>query len=187
MKLVWIPNTFSVVRQLLIYALLVCPMLVHSDQSDALETPNNSDEPSPLFYSDGSANGYQYRGWWAAGLSAISVGALFSDDFSRSEKRHFGLAVLTGATSQTRLRKYGVFDNSRWARVLLATSLGVVPGLIDDLAHKQFNKDDLAAEALGSLVGAVVSDLLQGPVDDGPQYGVAIGLGKVGLVFNYDF
>lgn len=135
---------------------------------------------------------YTHSAWWLAGIGAATVAGMTSNYVAKDKKQHFGISMVFGAGAEFGLRQFHVADDARWGRIALATALGTVPGLIKELAdsrqeNNRFDKNDLLADLLGSFTGALLSDLVQGPVETGPQYSVVIGVDQVGLAVNYPF
>ncbi|MGI2030023.1 hypothetical protein [Endozoicomonas acroporae] len=115
-----------------------------------------------------------------------------SSSLDDDKKQHFGISVALGAASEFGLRQLNIANDSRWGRIALATGIGMVPGVLKELADgkeegNKFDSQDMVANALGSFAGAMLSDLIQGPVQTGPQYGVVIDVDEVGLAINYPF
>ncbi|WP_257264320.1 hypothetical protein [Endozoicomonas sp. ONNA2] len=135
---------------------------------------------------------YDHSAWWIAGIGAASVAGLASSSIDDDKKQHFGISMALGAASEFGLRQLDIATEHRWGRIALATGIGMVPGVLKELAddrkeNNKFDKNDLLADALGSFAGALLSDLIQGPADTGPRYGVVIGVDEVGLAVNYPF
>ena len=135
---------------------------------------------------------YDHSVWWIAGIGAASAAGLASSSIDDDKKQHFGISMALGAASEFGLRQLDIATEHRWGRIALATGIGMVPGVLKELAddrkdNNKFDKNDLLADALGSFAGALLSDLIQGPADTGPRYGVVVGVDEVGLAVNYSF
>ncbi|WP_257295139.1 hypothetical protein [Endozoicomonas sp. YOMI1] len=153
----------------------------HGQEGDSYMSGN--DDPSPR---------YSHSAWWIVGIGAASAAAMTSSSIDKDKKQHFGVSIALGAASEFGLRQLDIANDSRWGRIALATGIGMVPGVLKEISDSRdednkFDTQDLVADALGSFAGAVLSDLIQGPVQTGPQYGVIIDVDRVGLAINFPF
>lgn len=106
---------------------------------------------------------YPYRNALLITGTAASIWVMSSSDVASDKKRHFGLSVVLGAGSEYILRKYAFTAHHRWRRVILATGLATIPGIIKESTDFRFDTDDLLADVVGSFTGAFLTDLIQGP------------------------
>ncbi|MCW7553148.1 hypothetical protein NX722_10970 [Endozoicomonas gorgoniicola] len=169
-------STGQKLKQALLFSALLLAALTGSSSTYADNQPTGNAYES-----------YKHSRWWIAGISAASIAGMTSNTFAEDKKRHFSISIALGAASEFGLRKLKVASDSRWKRIALATGAGLVPGIIKEMTDDRFDKEDLLADVIGSFTGALLSDLVQGPVDTGPQYGVVVGVDKVGLAVNYPF
>ncbi len=91
-------------------------------------------------------------------LFIISSGTAFSYD--DDEKKHFGFSTVFGFGSETSL--YYMTELKTPARILLATTIGSMPGLAKELMdstedNNSFSEDDMKADIAGAFTGALVS------------------------------
>ena len=169
----------ALILSLLILSALMRPSTVYADDKQ----PGHANEGNDGYPSQH----YKHSAWWIAGISAASVAGMTSNTFAEDKKRHFSLSIVLGAASETGLRKLEIASGSRWLRVALATGVGLVPGIVKEMTDDRFDKEDLLADVLGSFTGALLSDLIQGPMSTGLHYGVVVGVDEVGLAINYQF
>jgi putative lipoprotein len=98
---------------------------------------------------------------WIAILGASPSGAMEPDKVA-----HFASSAAYGAVADTLLYK---FDGNvgTGGRVGIATGIGLVPGLIVEIVdwvapENPFGWDDLLADGLGAVTGAVAAELING-------------------------
>lgn len=108
----------------------------------------------------------------ALGLLLVQPAA--ADEFFAPDKiAHFSGSAAAGFAVGTIAYHYGdklgpVGEMGRVGRTLTAAAIGIVPGLIIEIvdgatgASHGFSEKDLAADALGSLTGAVTAELFNG-------------------------
>ncbi|MGI2027830.1 hypothetical protein [Endozoicomonas acroporae] len=171
------------IRKTLSTALLLSSLTCTPAYAEPYNGPNNNPLPS---------SHYHHSAWWIAGIGAASAAAMSSNSIDKDKKKHFGVSVVLGAASEFGLRQLDIANDSRWGRIALATGIGMIPGILKEISdsrekNNKFDKQDLVADALGSLTGAVLSDLIQGPVQNGPQYSITIDTDRAGLAINYTF
>ena len=120
-------------------------------------------------------------------LGSVSAGVLFSG-VGYDKKLHFSGSVILGAGSEYVLRKLNDKPFNRWQRVAAATGMGLVPGVIKEVTDSKFDAGDLLADVTGSFVGALASDLLQGPITQAqPLVSFSLGKDHVGLSLSQPF
>ncbi len=132
-----------------------------------------------------SPPGYQHRAWWITAIGAGSVAALASSGIDQDKRQHFGFSMILGAASEFGLRRLAIANDHRWGRIALATGIGMVPGLVKEVTDDNFDSQDALANALGSFVGAVLSDLIQGPASS--HYGFTATKDHMALMVSYSF
>ena len=138
-------------------------------------------------YPDESTSEYPFRTAWLIGIGAASTGFMLSG-VANDKKMHFAGSVVLGAGSEYMLRQLNYQPDNRWQRIFTATALGLIPGLIKEATDSKFDGGDLAADLAGSFVGAVVSDLLQGPVHSmQPLFSLSVGKDHIGLMVSQRF
>lgn len=189
-------------KKALLLSTLICSPALYAESYSA--PPDNyaspvsgytDDEPAGdeyYRYEDYPQERYNHSVWWIAGIGAASAAGLASSSIDDDKKQHFGISMALGAVSEFGLRQLDIATGHRWGRIALATGIGVVPGVLKELAddrkdNNKFDKNDLLADALGSFAGALLSDLIQGPADTGPRYGVVVSVDEIGLAVNYSF
>ena len=137
-------------------------------------------------HSDDLSHRYRHDTWWIAGIGTASAAAMVSS-LDKDKKQHFAISVALGAASEYGLRQLNIASDSRWERIFLAAGIGLIPGIAKEMTDSKFDKQDLLADAIGSFTGAVLSDLIQGPVKTGPHYGIVIDDDQIGLTMHYSF
>ncbi|WP_263079940.1 hypothetical protein [Endozoicomonas sp. Mp262] len=130
-------------------------------------------------------NRYPYSTVWLAGIAIASGAVMASSSVASDKKQHFGISVVLGASSEHILRHFNYFPEHRWKRIAVATGMGLVPGVLKELSDSRFDSGDLLADVIGSFTGALVSDLLKGPVQ--PTLSVNLGKDNVRLAIYQSF
>ncbi len=176
-------------RKAVLFSFLTFSSVAVAGQPDYLSVRYAGEQPMEYAYQDNSGDlpsRYRHDTWWIAGIGAASAAAMVSS-IDNDKKQHFAVSVALGAASEFGLRQLNIASDSRWERIALATGIGLIPGVIKEVADDKFDKQDLLADAVGSFTGALLSDLIQGPVQSGSQYGVVVGVDGVRLVINHPF
>lgn len=115
---------------------------------------------------ESSQGEYPFRSAILLTGAAASIWTLTSDSVEPDKKQHFGISIIFGAASETILRSDAFAVPQRWKRVALATGLATLPGIAKELSDSRFDTGDLLADVLGSFTGAMMSDLIQGPMQN---------------------
>lgn len=144
-------------------------------QASEFESPSN----------DASENHYSYRTTQLIAGATLSSWALLSNSLESDKKRHFGISLLLGAGSELMLREYEETRYDRWKRITYATGLALIPGVIKEITDSRFDNGDLAADLAGSFLGAYMSDLIQGPIDQ--KLTVQLSSKENWLTWHYQF
>ncbi|PJE78486.1 hypothetical protein CI610_02578 [invertebrate metagenome] len=148
--------------------------------SDEWHEMSSGDQDEPPIYS------YPYSTPMIAGLVIASTAVVTTGSLDSDKRLHFGGSVVLGALGEVALRQLGIFSYNRWKRVGTAAALGTVPGIIKELSDSTFDGGDLAADIAGSMVGAVLADLMQGPIEM-PLWSMDFSKESVSLSVVYPF
>ena len=179
----------SLVKKSLVKKSLLTLSLIYSPAVFAETFGHDASMNAPTMVNESTVNDspsdYQHSIWWITAIGAGSVGALASSSLDQDKRQHFGISMILGAASEFGLRRLDIASHCRWGRVALATGIGLVPGLVKEVTDERFDAEDLLANAFGSLTGAILSDLIQGPT--GSQYGITAGKDQLALVASYSF
>ena len=86
------------------------------------------------------------------------------DDFSlkKDKKLHFGISFIFGVASTTYIENNYKNNYSRKKKILLSTSLAVIPGILKEVMdskeqNNSFDKADLSYDVLGAFTGSLIS------------------------------
>lgn len=134
-----------------------------------------------------SEEGYRYRWQLVAGITAGSIAAMTYDGIAIDKKKHYGISAVMGAASEFGLRQMGIQLDNRFNRIALASTMAFIPGLIKEFVDDEFSEKDLVADALGSVAGAVLSDLMQGPPVEEARYFIDVGVDHVSVGYHKEF
>lgn len=128
---------------------------------------------------------YPYGTAWLAGIT-LGSGAVFASNYKEPGiKKHFGFSMALGAGSEYLLRRSNYFAENRWQRLAMATGVALIPGVLKEMSDSRFNNGDLMADFLGSVAGALLSDVVQGPLQ--PMLSVQLGKDQFGLALYQPF
>lgn len=123
---------------------------------------------------------YAYRTPLIATTVAASAWVMASNSVEKDKKQHFGISIALGIASESFLRSGPYQVENRWQRVAYATGLATIPGIAKELADSKFDTGDLLADIIGSFIGAMLSDLTQGPVNN-----LQMGVSKDSVKLNW--
>ncbi len=127
---------------------------------------------------------YPYGTAWLTGLG-VATGAVLASGLASDKKQHFALSIPLGAGGEYLLRQLNIASEDRWKRIMLATAIGLIPGLAKEMTDSKFDGGDLLADLAGSFTGALAADLYQGPVQ--PMLSFQLGKDKVQFAINHRF
>ena len=126
------------------------------------------------------SDAYAYRTPLIAATVAASAWALTSNSVQKDKRQHFGVSVASGIFSESLLRSGSYQVEDRWKRLVYATGLATIPGIAKELTDSKFDTGDLLADVIGSFTGAILSDLMQGPVNN-----FQVGISKDSVKVNW--
>ena len=171
-------TTWGTAVSILSMALLLQFHATGSQAESFYEYPDYNDYPEE------PVGEYPHQTASLMGISAV-IGGVMVSGIENDKKMHFGGSIILGAGSEYILRQLNYEPDNRWRRIAVATGMGLIPGIAKESIDSKFDFGDILADLAGSFTGALLADLLQGPVP--PQLHVTLNKDRIGLAFSHNF